>query len=91
MPGEGCPVAPPCAARGYFCKRHDLAELFQLRIASFCTLFLLPRSCVCSFQSRVKGRCLSAKAIAVMRMPRVFFFLTKSTHGFCGEALAVRF
>lgn len=74
MPGEGRPVVPSCAARGHFCKRHDLAELFQLRTASFCTLFLLPRCCVCSFQSGVKGRCLSAKAIAVMTIPSVFFF-----------------
>lgn len=93
MAGEGRPVAPPCAARGHFCKRDDLAELFQLRIASFCALFLLPGCCVRSFQSRAKGRCLSPKAIAVMTMPSViyFFFLTKSARGLCGETLAVQF
>jgi len=90
-PGEGRSVASPCAARGHVCKRHDPAELFQLRTASFCAWFLLPRPCVCSFQRRVKGRCLSAKATAVTMIPSVLFFLTKSTHGLCGEALAVRF
>lgn len=72
-PGEGCPVAPHCVARGHFCKRHDPADLLQLRTASFCTLFLLSGCCVHCFRSGVRGRCLSAKAIAVMTIPSVFF------------------
>lgn len=88
-PGEGHPVAERRAAKGHFCNRHDSADLLQLRIASFCALFLLPRSCVCSFWSRVKGRCLSAETIAAMTIPSIFF-LTWPTHGLCGETL-VRF
>ena len=42
-PGEGCPVARPCAARGHFCKRHDPADLLQLRSCILLHLVSFPK------------------------------------------------
>lgn len=49
-PGQGSPVVSTLYCKETFLKKRDLAELFGLRIASFCAWFLLPRSCVCSSQ-----------------------------------------
>lgn len=51
-PGEGHPIAPPSTARAHFCKSHDL---FQLRIASFCYLFILPRCLYAAFRAGPKA------------------------------------
>lgn len=69
-----------------FLKKRDLAELFGLRIASFCAWSLLPRSCVCSSQG--EGVYLPSN-YRDDNSQGIFFLLIKSTHGLCGETLAV--